>query len=145
MLLVFASSGFADDQTKNIDPAALEANGAVIDKIILDKKNVFDLDNPEENKRLYRLANKYHVVTKDHVIERQLLLTPGEPFSQRLIEETERLLRSNKYLYDATITPVNAADGTVDLKVTTRDVWTLLPSIGVSRNRELERAQSASH
>ena len=133
LLLLFASLACADDQPDKLDPAALEASGVVIGKIILNKKNIFDLDNPAENKRLYRLANKYHVVTQDHVIERQLLVAPGEPFSQRLIEESERLLRSNKYLYDASITPVNAGDGTVDLTVTTRDVWTLLPAIGVSR------------
>ena len=39
------------------------------------------------------------------VIERMLLFKSGEPVSVRLIEETERLLRSNGYLYDVSIRP----------------------------------------
>ena len=39
--------------------------------------------------------------------------------------ESELILRSNQYLYEAEIRPVPAGDGQVDLEVETRDVWTL--------------------
>lgn len=119
------------------DPLALEqleAEQVVIGNIILEKQDVFDLSDPKENNALYRLANKLHIITRDSVIEQQLLFAQGEPVSKRHIEETERILRRNTYFYDASITPKNRDDGTVDLHVNTRDVWTLKPGFSFSRS-----------
>jgi len=115
------------DEPDPLDPQRLEAEEVVIGDIILEKADVFDLSDPKENNALYRLANRFHIITRDSVIEQQLLFAPGEPFSKRRVEETERILRRNTYFYDASITPVNREDGTVDLQVNTRDVWTLKP------------------
>ncbi len=49
------------------------------------------------------------------------------------MRETERLLRANDYMYDATIVPVAYDGERVDLEVRTRDVWTLNPGISFSR------------
>jgi hypothetical protein len=117
-----------------LDPDRLEAEQVVIGEIILEKADVFDLSDPKENNRLYRLANRLHIVTKDFVIEQQLLFASGDKFSRRQVEETERILRRNTYFYDASITPVNRQDGTVDLQVNTRDVWTLKPGFSFSRS-----------
>ena len=114
-------------------PAALEAMGAVIGEITLDKENVFNPERPGEDNALYRLANRWHVMTRDVVILRQLLVRSGDRYSQRLVEESERLLRQNAYLYDAKITAVRFEDGVVDLRVWTRDLWTLMPGLSVSR------------
>ena len=73
-------------------------------------------------------------MTRDSVIEQQLLFASGDEFSKRLVEETERILRRNTFFYDASITPVNREDGTVDLQVNTRDVWTLKPGFSLSRS-----------
>ncbi len=121
----------ADDAT--IDEAQLEADAVVIGKIVLEKEDVFDTTDERENNFLYRLVNKFHIVTKDEVIRKQLLLEPGDPYSKRLADESERILRSNVYLYDVSIAPVNNTDGSVDLRVSTRDVWTLKPSLSLSR------------
>ena len=112
----------------------IEASGAIIGDIILDKQNVFDLSNPEENNSLYRLANRWHIMTRDSVIRNQLLFREGDPFSKRLIEESERLLRQNAYFYDVRIAPVRYADGIVDIRVWTRDLWTLIPGASISRS-----------
>lgn len=112
----------------------LENSGAVIGRIIIDKQNVFDTSNPKENNWLYRLANRWHFVTRDGTITKQLLFESGDPFSRRLLEESERLLRQNSYLYDAKITPVSYEDGVVDISVWTRDLWTLLPGFSLSRS-----------
>ena len=103
----------ADDKT--IDEAQLEADAVVIGQIVLKKNDVFDLTDERENNFLYRLVNKLHIITKDHVIEKQLLLKPGEAYSKRLVDESERILRRKNYLYEATIEPVNHSDGSVDL------------------------------
>ena len=49
------------------------------------------------------------------------------------MQETERILRANDYLYDAVIVPVAYDGERVDLEVRTRDVWTLNPGISFSR------------
>jgi len=113
---------------------ALERDAAVIGEIRIDNANVFDLSNPDENNWLYRLANRWHIVTKDKVIKKQLLFKSGDSYSEHQVDESERILRGNRYLFDAKITPVRYEDGAVDLAVETRDVWTLSPDISVSRS-----------
>ena len=114
--------------------AELEAAGAIIGRIIVERQNVFDTSKPGENKSLFRLANRWHIITRASVIEQQLLFRTGDAFSQRLLEESERLLRQNNYLFDAKITPISYADGVVDVRVWTRDLWTLMPGFSVSRS-----------
>ena len=115
------------------DAAKLEAEGAVIGEIVLDKANVFDLNDPAENNAFYRLANLIHVVTKDKVIRKQLLFKSGDIYSKRVADESERVLRQNQYLFDAKITPVRYENGVVDLSVETRDLWSLQPELSLSR------------
>jgi hypothetical protein len=111
----------------------LEAAGAVIGEIRVDARNIFDLEDPKENNALFRLANALHIRTRPQVIERQLLFRSGEPLSRRAIEETERLLRTNRFLYDVTIRPVAYRDGVVDIEVVTRDTWTFQPGFSFGR------------
>jgi outer membrane protein assembly factor BamA len=112
----------------------LEEMHATIGKIVLLKESVFDLSNPKEDNWLYRLANHWHIVTRDSVIRQQLLFREGDPFSQRLLEESARLLRDNDYLYTATVEPLSYANGVVDIVVRTRDLWTLTPGASISRS-----------
>src|SRR5882672_9511536 len=83
--------------------AELEAAGAVIGEVRIDNGNIFDLSNEKENGILYRAANAIHIRTRAAVVRRQLLFKPGERVSVRLVEETERLMRSNRIFYDVSI------------------------------------------
>ena len=95
-------------------PETLEAERYVIGEVTLDKADVFDLSNPDENTWLYRAANRWHIMTRDKTIRKQLLFRPGDLYDRRLIEESERLLRQNKYLFDAEVKATQATDGRVD-------------------------------
>lgn len=107
---------------------------AVIDKVIIDPGNVFDLNNPKENSYFYRLTNKLHIRTRRHVVAQQLLFAQGDPFDPRLLRESERILRSNRFIQDAAIRPVVNSDGNVDVHVHTSDTWSLVPSFSFSRS-----------
>lgn len=107
--------------------------GDVVGEIRILNKSLFDPNKPGENKLLFRMANRLHRTTRPEVIEQQLLLQPGDKFSVEALEESERLLRANNYLYEAEIRPVPAGDDRVDLEVETRDVWTLRAGISFSR------------
>ena len=114
--------------------AELERSGAVFGEIRIDNKDVFDKSNPKDNKALFRLADKLHVRTKPSVIRHQLLFRSGAPYSRHAMEESARILRADRYFYDATIVPVGYRDGKVDVLVTTRDVWTLDPGFNFGRS-----------
>jgi outer membrane protein assembly factor BamA len=111
----------------------MEAAGAVVGKIDIEIKNIFDESDPRENTGLYRLANHLHLRTKRKAIQAQLLFKSGEPYSGRRLAETERNLRLLLYIYDAHVVPVRFSDGKVDVKVITKDVWTLSPGISFGR------------
>jgi len=113
--------------------AQLEAAHAVIGKITIVAKDVFDTDVKGERAWLYRTTNKLHITTRPSVIRRQLLFKSGQPYRQRLIDESERILRTNSYLYEASIVAVAWDGRAVDLEVRTRDTWTLNPGINFSR------------
>jgi outer membrane protein assembly factor BamA len=131
-----AQSAAPDAETLPEIPSSerLEEMGATVGKIVLLKENVFDPSQPGEDRWLYRLANRWHIVTRDSVIRQQLLFREGDRFSKRLLEESARLLRENAYLYTATVEPLSYEDGVVDIVVRTRDLWTLMPGASVSRS-----------
>lgn len=113
--------------------AELEASGAVIGEIYFNISEIFNELDPREDKALYRLANRLHIKTKESAVRAQLLFRTGDPYSARVLAETERTLRRLDYLHDAFIRPI-AYDGTrVDVLVQTRDVWTLQPGISYER------------
>jgi outer membrane protein assembly factor BamA len=115
-------------------PEELEKSGALIGEIVIRVKDIFDLEDPRENRRLYRLANKLHRTTREQVIANQLLFKTGDRFSQHALDESARLLRQNRYFNDAQVRAVRYQDGRVDVEVVTHDVWTLNAGVGVGRS-----------
>ncbi len=113
---------------------SLEAMRAVIGTITLTRMNVFDTSQKGENKSLYRLANRLHIVTRESALLSQLLFRQGDVYSRRVLEESERILRRNEYLYDAKISISSYKDGEVHIVVWTQDLWTLVPDISLSRS-----------
>ncbi len=111
----------------------LVRRGAVIGEIVVRRGAIFDLEDPKEDRRVFRVANRIHRNTRESVIRDQLLFAPGEPYSPRLLAESERLLRDQRYLYDAEVRPVRYARGRVDVEVITRDVWTLTLRVNFKR------------
>lgn len=114
--------------------AQMEAAGARIGAIRIVAADIFDTADPKEDKLLFRWANKLHIQTRPGVIERALLFKTGDALSVRVLEETERLLRSNRYLYDVQFRPLAYHDDVVDIEVLTRDTWTLDPGFSAGRS-----------
>jgi len=114
--------------------AELERAGAIIGNIIIDNRNIFDLNDPQDDTRLFRLADRLHARTRTQIIRWELLFASGDRYSRRVLEESERLLRRASYFYDAAIRPIAYHDGLVDIVVKTRDVWTLDPGFSYGRS-----------
>jgi hypothetical protein len=111
----------------------LESRGAVVGEVVLHVEDIFDPGDPKEDRLLFKVANRLHRTTREEVVERQLLFKPGDRYSRHALEESERLLRQNRYLGDVEIRPVHYGDGRVDLEVVTHDLWTL--NVGGSLGR----------
>jgi outer membrane protein assembly factor BamA len=125
-------------------PDELEQHGAVVGRVDVVVDDIFDESDPRENRALYRLANRLHIDTRDSVVLAQVLLQPGDRYSVKRAQETARILRSKRYLYDSTVEPVayDEATNTVDLVVRVRDVWSLSPGIGVGRSGGQNKAKA---
>jgi hypothetical protein len=120
----------------DLPPAAeLEQRGTRIGAIEITIEDIFDPSKPEESAAPYRWTNDLHYATREEAIRSQLLFREDEAYSQQKIEETERLLRGRRYLFDAWIEPAcyHPAEQAVDLRVRVRDVWSLNPGIHFSR------------
>jgi hypothetical protein len=132
--LMFSLTAMAQEAPQAVPSfAALEEAGATVGEIRVVPMDIFDTQDPAENYALFRLANRLHIQTRESVIRRALLFQTGDRLQVREIEETERLLRSNRYLYDVVLRPVAVRDGVVDIEVVTRDTWSLNVGAGLSR------------
>jgi outer membrane protein assembly factor BamA len=107
--------------------------GERIGTIFVRVRDIFDTSKPGENKALYRLANRLHVDTREDALRAQLLFAEGDPYSKRIVEETERALRRLRYIREPRVRVVGRHDGVVDLEVTASDVWTLSPGVSFGR------------
>ena len=106
---------------------------SVIGKVEIRVGDIFDPTLPGEDRFLFRLANRLHRKTREEVIRNQLLFEEGDRYEVRVLEESERALREDRYLKDAEIYPVHSESGEVDLDVVVKDVWTLNAGVGFGR------------
>lgn len=95
--------------------------GKIVEDIIIVALEVF-----EERDQVPTFINWLHTVTRDYIIEREVLLRPGQPFQQVLAEESERNLRGFAQLSVVLIVPLQGSTpNSVKLLVITKDVWSL--------------------
>jgi len=113
--------------------AELEAQGTRIGSVTIRVLPIFDPEKPGEKKALFQLADKWHIDTRESSIRAQLLFQPGDPYSRRVLDETERNLRTLRFILEPEIHVVAYHDGLVDLEVVAHDVWTLNPGISFHR------------
>jgi hypothetical protein len=127
------------------EAAELERRGATIGRIDVYVQNIFDLSDPRENLALYRAANHLHYQTRERTVREQLLFAPGAALSRQQLEETERILRSRRYLSDAWVVPIgyDEASNSAAVAVTVRDVWTLNPNVSFGRAGGANRSSAS--
>ena len=117
------------------DAAELERRQARIGRVDIHVQNIFDPADPREDRALYRAANRLHYSTREATVRGQLLFASGELFRAQPLAETERILRTRRYLNDAWVVPIayDSSTNVVDIAVTVRDVWTLNPGLSLGR------------
>jgi hypothetical protein len=98
--------------------------GRIIRKIRIIRRNVFEDQAAKSSVFIYRWADALHVTTKESVIRRELLFSVGEPLDPEKILESQRNLRLTDLVGDAEVRAIPVGADSVDVELTTRDLWT---------------------
>jgi hypothetical protein len=77
-------------------------------------------------------TNRHKTPTRESVIHTALLVKEGDVLDQELLDASERSLRRFKFLNGAEIVVVPVDDKTVDIEVSSKEVWTLEPGMNIS-------------
>ncbi len=79
--------------------------------------------------------NGLHINTREYVLRRELLFAEGDNYRPELLAETERNLRELGFLNNISVSAVDTTeDGRVNIRVSTRDSWSLKTSFTWSRS-----------
>jgi hypothetical protein len=87
---------------------------------------------------LGEFGNQIHLRTRKWIIRQNLLFSENHRVDPLEIAETERLLRKNRYIYDARIDifPYNSSLDTVYINVAVQDVWSIRPGFSYNTNND---------
>jgi hypothetical protein len=124
-----------------------------IGDVRLEQESVFG--DIEDANWLYRLGDRLHIDTRPRIIRRELLFAPGQVVDLEALAQTERNLRSTRFIAEARVAlvakdgrrfdsarlaapgarPCTALEGVgqVDVVVWTRDSWSTAISAGISK------------
>ncbi len=125
---------------ENCKPVSGVESNLIIGEIKIINSDIFDTNNPDEGRAIHKLANALHIKTHQKTIQSLLLFQVGEVYQQQKVDETERLLRSKKYIHSASIYAEEVCDGKLVVVVKTSDNWTLTPSISIGRSGGVNRS-----
>lgn len=104
------------------------STGPLVESVSIRRRNVFDLSVPGEDWWPFRAANRIHVLSRESVIRREVLLPAGSRWDELKAIETERNLRSLGFIRSAEFR-IDPSSGAAVL--TTQDSWTLAPQFSV--------------
>ena len=84
-----------------------------------------------------RTGNRFHLKTKKFAIQNLLLFRKNTPYNSYKIRESERIIRSQRYVSRVTISEEKIAttNDSIDLTIRVLDAWSLLPRFSVSSSR----------
>lgn len=114
--------------------ASLEPKKRLVNTITLNRNPIFD-ENAEDTIPLHKWANALHIVTKPIIIRDRLTFDEGDEVTPEDIVEAEAILRTQRFLANAEITPLfDCQNDVIDVNVETYDNWSLIPTFSFSRS-----------
>lgn len=124
-------------ETKHLE----EAEGKIIRKIriiTLDPFGLSDTDSTMVPKNWgERAGNRLHLKTKQFAIKNLLLFKKNTPYNSFKIRESERIIRSQRFVNKVTITEelIPTSTDSIDVTVRVLDSWSLLPRFSISSSK----------
>lgn len=104
-----------------------------ISYIFIDNRSIFDtteLDPEAPFLWAYRFTNNLHIRTREEFLRKELLFETGDCLDPSLLAETERLLRSYRFIARSDVFAVPQPDGSQHVVVDTQDEWTTKVDMG---------------
>jgi hypothetical protein len=117
-----------------------KTEGKVIREIYITTLNPFgySLQDTAVHPRTFiiKAANSFHIKTRPIVIQNRLLFKKNEHYDSLLVNESVRLIRSQKYVRDVLLysLPTSKKADSVDVYIRVSDVWSIVPAFSISNS-----------
>lgn len=109
-------SAFEGKIIRHINIATLDPFGYSIGDSIFVSSNFFS-----------RTGNRLHIKTQGITIRNLLLIHQNQRFDSLLVKESERLVRTQKYIRDVSFFVKTAGPDSVDVFIRELDIWSIIP------------------
>lgn len=139
--LVFRSPNLNKKALQDVQKDYTKFEGKIIRNIniiTLDPFGYSEIDTLRKPKNwAERTGNKAHLKTKRFAIMNLLLIKKNERFDSYLVKESERLVRTQRYINRVNIAPdlISNNKDSVDITIRVLDSWSLIPKGSVSSSK----------
>ena len=106
---------------QSLEGTPVPCKGQIISRVDISARPPFEVKGSNFQKRIARQLTSVHATTNPDVVARFLALRPGMPCSELRRLESERILRAQPFIAEATVTPLADESGGVYLSVVTVD------------------------
>ncbi len=119
-------------EAQSVGAVPVACKGQTISRIEIHTRPPFEIVGSRVQQRLAREVTALHATTSPEIIRRFLALEPGAPCTELRRSESERILRAQPYLANASVLAFPDENGTVSISVVTIDEISLILGGGVS-------------
>lgn len=132
LLLPVALASPAALSARSLEEQAVRCKGELISRIDVDTRPPFEIRGSKVQQRLAKLVTDLHATTRPEIIRRFLALKTGMACTELRRQESERILRTQPYLAQASVLAFPDGAGGVYLSVTTVDEISFVVGGGAS-------------
>ncbi|MNF24899.1 Outer membrane protein assembly factor BamA [compost metagenome] len=130
-----------DQKEKPVPNRYKEFEGKIIRKITIETLDPFgysEIDSTKKpDKKILETGNRMHIKTREYVIRDLLIIKKNKPLDSLLVKESERLIRTQKYIRSVhtTFTLPHERSDSVDVYIRVLDSWSLIPKTAFSSSK----------
>jgi len=111
---------------QSLEVLPVACKGQIVSRIEVHARPPFEIGGSKVQQRLSQQVTALHATTNPEIIQRFLALAPGERCTELRRLESERILRAQPYLADASVLAFPDDTGTVSISVLTVDEISLI-------------------
>lgn len=139
--LIFETIDSKKKTTKIVKKRHIDFEGKIIRNInivTLDPFGYSEIDSTKKPENWgEKTGNRIHIKTNRLAIRNLLLLRKNKPLDSLLVKESERLIRTQRYISRVTISPELTSENSdsVDVYIRVLDSWSIVPKGAISSSR----------